>query len=115
MALLADLICQLDQLDDELVLYAAPPWRPSSPAVALREPADGTLPPRARGMTYLVDAAQAKRIAAERRRYLGAHDLDDLCRAIIYYGIYDELEPPPSTHGVRGFDGAADAGVLASA
>ena len=107
MQLLADLICQLDELDDALVLYAAPPWRPSSHAAALAEPADGTRPEAARGMTYLVSVAQAKRIAAARRRQLGEHDLDDLCRAIIYYGIYDEIEPPPSTRARRSSEGLA--------
>lgn len=99
MTLLADLVSQLDQLDDALVLYATPPWRASSRAVASREPADGSLPAAARGMTYLVSVAQAKRIAAACRRTWG-DELDALCRAIVYYGIYDELEPLPSTHGI---------------
>lgn len=99
---LVHLIRQLDQLDDDFVLYAEPRWRPSSRAVAAFEPDDGAQPVVARGMTYLVSVRQAKRIAATRRSWLGdrADDVHELCRAIIYYGVYDEVEPAPSTIAV---------------
>jgi hypothetical protein len=94
---LARLIAQLDQLDDDLVLYAEPRWRASSRAVALPEPDDGTQPELAIGMTYLVDVAQAKRIVAMCRTTSGGDDPLELCRSVIYYAIYDQIEPPPST------------------
>jgi hypothetical protein len=96
--ILADVIRRLDRLSDEHCIYATPRWSPSSRAIAAREPADGSVPEHARGMTYLTTVGHAKRIIAERKRYrpdLALH-ADELCAAVIYFAIYDEPEPLPS-------------------
>jgi hypothetical protein len=92
---LADVIRRLDELSDELCIYATPRWSPSSRAIAAREPEDGSLPDGARGMTYLTSVRQTRSLVAERKRYRPDRALtaDDLCAAVIYFAIYDEPEP----------------------
>ena len=95
---LADVIRKLNQLSDELAIYAAPRWRPSSRAFAAHEPQDGSVPEHAKGMTYLTTVGEAKRVIAHRREERpDLASIDDLCDAIIYYAVYDETEPLAST------------------
>ena len=98
MSTLAHVIAELSQLPDELVIYAAPRWRASSPAIACREPRDGSLPAAANGMTYMLDVAAAKRAVRERRRWRADRtvSLAELVKAVIYMAVYDQPEPLPS-------------------
>lgn len=94
---LLDIIRQLNDFDDTSVIYARPKWSPSTQAVVAREPDDGTTPPAAAGMTFMLSIRQAKQVVRQRRR--GRPDLytpETLCEAIVYFAIYDELEPLPS-------------------
>jgi hypothetical protein len=98
---LAELVSKLDALADELAIYAAPRWRPASPAAALVEPDDGTIPAEAAGKTFFLSVRRAKQIIAARR---AAHPEladgpDELARALVYCAIYDEAEPVPSLKG----------------
>lgn len=91
---LADVIRRLDQLEGELCIYAAPRWRASSSAAALREPDDGSLPEHARGMTYLTTVGEARRVVVEqRRRRPDLARIDQLCDAVVYYAVYNETNP----------------------
>ncbi len=102
MRTLADVIAHLDELDDALTIYAAPRWRAASPTCATWEPADGSLPPSAAGMTFMLDVPTAKRAVAMRRGWRPGRTLSlaDKCDAIIYFAIYDESEPLPSSYGL---------------
>ncbi len=98
---LADLVARLDELDEDASIYAAPRWRPSSPATVEAEPLDGSVPGRAGGMTFLVAVDTARRILRQRALWQPGRPLSlaDKCEAIIYYAIYDEVQPPPSIYG----------------
>jgi len=94
---LADVIRRIDQHHDGLSIYAAPRWRPGSRALVAREPRDGSLPKGAEGMTYLISLSRARRALAARLAWPPEHELDveALCQAVIYYAVYDALEPRP--------------------
>ena len=94
---LADVIRQIDQLHDGLSIYAAPRWRAESPAVAAREPRDGGQPDGADGMTYLISVRLARRAIAARAAWRPEQELglQDRCKAVIYYAVYDAPEPRP--------------------
>ncbi len=94
---LADVIRQIDQLDDWHSIYATPRWRAGSRALVAPEPRDGSLPEGAEGMTYLTRVGLARR-AIEARTAWGSDQkpsLDDHCGAVIYWAVYDAPEPRP--------------------
>lgn len=97
---LAELIDRLDELDDSLSIYAEPRWRPSS-AAALLDEARAAAPP---GTTFLIGVANAKRVARLRAAWAPGRPLSlaEKCEAIVYFAIYDEVQPPPSVYGERG-------------
>ncbi len=94
---LADVIQQIDQLDDGLCIYATPRWRAESPVLVAQEPRDGGLPAGAKGMTYLISLRQARRAIAARSAWCPEQELNirDRCKAVIYYAVYDAPEPRP--------------------
>src|SRR2546425_512865 len=94
----ADLVADLEDLDGELSIWAAPRWRASSLAVVACEPGDGTVPAAAPGMTFLCTVADARRIVRQRAAWTPGRpsSLAEQCDAIIYYAVYDEAQPPPS-------------------
>ena len=94
---LADVIRQIDQLDDGLCVYAASRWRAESPALVAQEPRDGSLPTEAKGMTYLISLRLARQAIAARSAWCPEQELDiqDRCKAVIYYAVYDAPEPRP--------------------
>ena len=94
---LADVIHQIDQLDDGFCIYAAPRWRAASPALVAQEPRDGSLPVGAEGMTYLISLRQARRAIAARSAWRPEQELSiqDRCKAVIYHAVYDAPEPRP--------------------
>jgi hypothetical protein len=95
---LADLIPSIEQLEDAHAIYAAPRWSPDSEVVVSPEPRDGSLPDCARGKTYLLSVAQAKRVIARRKEVRPDHawSSEQLAGAIVYYAVYDESEPVAS-------------------
>jgi hypothetical protein len=59
---LGEILDSLDSLDEDLTIYA-PETRPltaESPAVLAMEPDDGSQPPEAVGLTYLIEVYLAK-------------------------------------------------------
>ncbi|MBW2458601.1 MAG: hypothetical protein JRI68_29145 [Deltaproteobacteria bacterium] len=94
---LADAIRQIDQLDDWHSIYATPRWRADSPALVAPEPRDGSLPDGAEGMTYLTRVGLARRALVARAAWGPDQEpnLNDRCKAVIYWAIYDAPEPRP--------------------
>jgi hypothetical protein len=90
---LADVLVQISRFDDALSIYAAPRWSTSSQARVLAEPHDGSHPLGADGMTYLATVAGAKRAIAAERRDRAHASAAQIVAAVLYYAIYDELEP----------------------
>ena len=90
---LADVIAQLGRFDDALSIYAVPRWDASSETRVLAEPFDGSHPAGAEGMTYLSTVAEAKRAVSAYRRVRPAATSAQVCASVVYYAIYDELEP----------------------
>ena len=94
---LNDVVDNIGNYADALAIYAAPRprWAASSRAVVLTEPADGSLPPAATGLTYLMEVARAKEVLTVWRRCRPGVDpsTDELCEAIIYYARPDAHEP----------------------
>jgi hypothetical protein len=105
---LADLIAQLGRFDDALSIYAVPRWRASSEARVLAEPFDGTHPQGAEGMTYLATVAEARRAVAAYRRVRPGANAGQICASVVYYAIYDALEPcspdEPADEGREGVE-----------
>jgi hypothetical protein len=97
MRTMIDVVGRLDELDGTLAIYAAPRWRPGSATVVAPEPADGSQPPEAAGMTFLTSVAAARRAVAARSAWLPGRPPSpaEQCEAIIYYAIYDAFEPSP--------------------
>jgi hypothetical protein len=92
---LADVIRQIDDLEADLAIYAAPRWHAGARALVLREPGDGTVPPEARGMTYVMRVNHARRAIAGRKSWRPdlAITPEQLCDAVLYYARFDEVEP----------------------
>jgi hypothetical protein len=63
---LARLIHDLDQLGDDLTIYAegGPDAGPDAPAVAVLEPDDDTVPREAAGLDYFLEVDIAKEVVA---------------------------------------------------
>lgn len=95
---LAQLLAEIESQPRSQAIYAAPPWRPSSEAMVLDEPADGSVPDRAVGLTFLTTVREARRAIEERRAFRPdlAETAEEICEAVIYYARYDETEPLPS-------------------
>jgi hypothetical protein len=64
MMTLAELLQRAGELGDELTIYAegGPDATPESRATAAAEPEDGSLPPEAEGLEYLLEADQVKEV-----------------------------------------------------
>lgn len=90
---LADVIAQIGRFDDDLSIYAVPRWGASSAACVIAEPYDGSHPASAAGMTYLASVSEARRAVAARRQWSGVATAADVCASVIYYAVYDQLEP----------------------
>ncbi len=87
--------------DDDRAIYASPRWSPSSPAVVVEEPRDGSLPLQAAKMTYLTSVIDAHRVISARVASRPTVEAGELAEAVIYFAIYDETEPLPSIRGVE--------------
>jgi len=94
---LADLMEQLDSLDDALTIYAErnPDWSANSLAVALPEPEEGGVPDEAQGMSYLLEVFLAKDVVQAWSGWRGGRkpSVKDKCEAVIYYAERDAYLP----------------------
>lgn len=94
---LRELVDRLDQLDEELTLYAVggPDASPDSPATAAREPEDGSLPPDAEAMDYLLEVADAQEVIDVWRKWRDGREptADERCQAIVHYARNDAYLP----------------------
>lgn len=94
---LAQLLENIESMDDDLTIYAAaePLWDESSEAVACREPDDASLPTEATGMTYLLEVSIAKEVVkvwSEWRNHR-TPSASQKCEAVIYYAYNDSYLP----------------------
>ena len=94
---LADLMEQLDSLDDDLTIYAEknPDWSVNSLAVVLPEPDEGGVPDEARGMSYLLEVFLAKEVVEvwSGGRAGRKPTVRDKCEAVIHYAEHDAYLP----------------------
>jgi hypothetical protein len=97
MTTLRDLVERLEQVDDELTLYAqgGSEATPESKAVAAREPEDGSLPADAHGMEYLLEVAEAQEVLEVWREWREGREPTPVerCEAIVYYARNDAYLP----------------------
>jgi hypothetical protein len=94
---LAELLDRASELDDELTIYAGggPDATASSRAVAAAEPEDGSVPPDAEGLEYLLEADQAKEVIDVWSEWRdGAQpSTQDRVEAVTYYAKNDAFLP----------------------
>jgi hypothetical protein len=94
---LAELISDLENLDDDLTVYIAADseWNASSVAVVCLEPEDGSLPPDASGMEYFLEVYLAKQVLDIWQKWREGRPptLQKKCEAIIYYAKNDAYLP----------------------
>lgn len=94
---LADLMGQLDSLDDDFTIYAEknPEWSANSLAVACPEPEEGGVPAEARGMSYLLEVFLSKDVVEVWSGGRGGRKPTavDKCEAVIHYAEYDAYLP----------------------
>jgi hypothetical protein len=94
---LAELLEELPNLDDELTIYtsADADWSCNSPVVAIYEPSDGTLPPEATAMQYLLEVGIAKVVLKVWSQWRGGREPSpqEKCEAVIYYAKNDAYLP----------------------
>lgn len=95
---LSELIEGIDDLGEELTIYAQEPWSEGSLAVAVAEPEDGSLPVEAAGMRYLLEVPLAKDVLEVWREWRGGAvpSLHDSCEAVIHYAENDAYLPTDS-------------------
>jgi|tagenome__1003787_1003787.scaffolds.fasta_scaffold20539343_2 hypothetical protein len=94
---LRQLIEQLDELDDALLLYAEGGVHagPDSTAVAACEPEDGSVPPGAEGMAYVLEVDGARDVVRVWQEWRDGRvpTTDDKCDAILHYARQDAFLP----------------------
>lgn len=91
----AELVERLDALDDDLTIYAAESWSETSNAVAAREPEDGSLPPEAAGMRYVLEVSIAREVIEVWSKWRGGAvpTTSERCEAILHYAENDSYLP----------------------
>jgi hypothetical protein len=90
---LGEILDSLDALDEDLTIYA-PAGRPltvASPAVTAMEPDDGSMPPAAVGLTYLIEVYLAKEALTSWSEWRGGRvpTTAERVEAISYYADND--------------------------
>jgi hypothetical protein len=90
MAKLEELIAGLDNLDPEDVICAKREWRPDAEAQVVRLTEDGRVPEevKALGYDYFLEVDVIRQVLEEFRERSGV-PLEEKCRRIIDYAIYD--------------------------
>jgi len=94
-ASLAAVLGALDEIDDDLTIYAARPWHVASRAVVVNEPEDGSVPSEAAGMAYVLEVRLAReviRVWSEWRGGATARD-EDAVAAVLHYAQNDTYLP----------------------
>jgi len=101
--LLAELVQRLDNLSDELTIYADanPQWRLESRAVVHLN-SDGTTPPidvDGVELEYFLEVALAKEVIDVWKNWHNGQtpSVNEMCEAVIYYATNDAYLPPDST------------------
>jgi len=91
---LRDVVARLEEFADEETIYAESA-SPTARAVVAAEPRDGSVPPSAAGLTYLleVDAAREAIDVSRAWRPGRAPTLDDQVAAVTYYAENDAWLP----------------------
>ena len=91
------LVARLDELDEEHTIYAVggPQATPEADAVAALEPDDGSLPPEAIGMAYLLEVNEARSVVQVWAEWRDgrAPSQDEACSAILHYARHDAYLP----------------------
>jgi hypothetical protein len=94
---LANVVSQLDQMDDGDTIYAAkdPHWRATSHAVVALDSYDGSEPPGTSGFSYFLEVYLAKEIIDVWRNWRGGREptLAQMCEALIFYATHDAYLP----------------------
>jgi len=94
---LATLVEALDDLDDELAIYASRQdgWRPDSPAVAIAATKNGALRAEAAELSYFLEVPIAKEAIRVWSDWRGGAQPDtaDRVEAVIYYAENDAYLP----------------------
>jgi hypothetical protein len=92
---LTALLSSLDELDDELTIYASPDLTETSRAIAVKEPEDGSVPPEAADLTYLLEVRLAKEVLRvwSDWRQGAAPTPEDRVEAIVHYARHDAYLP----------------------
>ena len=95
---LNELAARLEQLDEDLTIYVqdGPDADASSPAVAALEPEDGSLPPEAAGLDYLLEVEQACEVIEVWRRWRAGQQpsVADKVQAVLHYAKHDAYIQP---------------------
>lgn len=89
---LADVINQLEMLDDEMTIYAREPWTPDSEATVEVEPDVGGLPNQAKdqGLAYFLEVFVAQEFVEGWLGNMSEQPTDlDVCKRLIEYAIND--------------------------
>ena len=94
---LRELVERLDELDDGLTLYAKGGIGAGadSPAVAAFEPEDGSVPPEAAGMSYVLEVLGALEVVEVWSEWRDGREptTDDMLEAILHYAKNDAYLP----------------------
>jgi len=101
MATLLEITERLPEFKASDAIYAAEPWEPSSLAVVLDEPRDGSLPAEARQLScrFFLDIAVCRSSMIGFRAWLGREPtLEEQCREFIRFAI-KLAEPDASPNG----------------
>ena len=94
---LRELVGRLDELDREVTLYAegGRDAQPDAPAVAAIEPEDGSLPPEADGLDYVLEVFIARDVLDVWSKWREGRQptTDEACEAILHYARRDAYLP----------------------
>ena len=103
MATLLEVTDRLREFEASDAIYAVEPWRPSSVAVVLKEPRDGSVPAEARQLScrFLLDIAVCRACMIGFRAWLGREpNLEERCLELIRFAT-EHAEPDASPNGGR--------------
>lgn len=91
---LRDVVARLHEFADDETIYAESA-SPTARAVVAAEPRDGSLPPSAAGLAYLLEVDEAREAIEVWRAWRpgSAPTLDDTVAAVTYYAVNDAWLP----------------------
>ncbi|WP_112262448.1 hypothetical protein [Lentzea terrae] len=99
MATLRELLDRLDELDDDVTIYAAKPWTCESAATAAVQHSPEMRAALASGMTYLLEVDLARDVLETWHEWRPGRTAtsDDKCAAVIHYAEFDAYLEPDHT------------------